>query len=391
VVKDSGLSSQRPGFEPRPEQNPSENEKRQEAGKKMEMNIYKNRMYLVFTAIAVLLIAFSLLNFSNIKYGVEFNGGTLVIVDTSQQVDTSLIESRLLQSGFSEVSIQHYETPYGYRLEIEVPNTENIEYIEDEKDKISGLVENLSLKMAQEKDYSAEQQEIFKILDKSENISGIPYNKTVSNPREYLDQFNAMYDKVRSDYENGIKDSLTSQMSVDSFSFQTVTPTLSIAMIGKATQAALMSAIFSIVLIFILFRNIGPSVAVLSGAAADVTISVGLMAFFQIPMTLASFSALMSLVGYSLDTDILLTTNILKKGRDETAEESAWKAMHSGVLMTFSGILSFGVLFYISWLLKIPVYSQISSTVLLGLVGDLFATWGINAVLLLKLFGGKPQ
>ncbi len=357
----------------------------------MEMNIYKNRMYLVFTAIAVLLIAFSLLNFSNIKYGVEFNGGTLVIVDTSQQVDTSLIESRLLQSGFSEVSIQHYETPYGYRLEIEVPNTENIEYIEDEKDKISGLVENLSLKMAQEKDYSAEQQEIFKILDKSENISGIPYNKTVSNPREYLDQFNAMYDKVRSDYENGIKDSLTSQMSVDSFSFQTVTPTLSIAMIGKATQAALMSAIFSIVLIFILFRNIGPSVAVLSGAAADVTISVGLMAFFQIPMTLASFSALMSLVGYSLDTDILLTTNILKKGRDETAEESAWKAMHSGVLMTFSGILSFGVLFYISWLLKIPVYSQISSTVLLGLVGDLFATWGINAVLLLKLFGGKPQ
>jgi preprotein translocase subunit SecF len=357
----------------------------------MEMNIYKNRMYLVFTAIAILLIGFSLLNFGNIKYGVEFNGGTLVIVDTSQQVDTSLIESRLIESGFSEAKIQHYGTPYGYRLEIEVPNTENIEYIEDEKDRITGLVENLSFKMANEEDYSAEQKEIFGILDKSQNISGIEYNRTVSNPREYLDQFDAMYNKVRSDYENGIKDALLSQMSVDSFSFQTVTPTLSISMIGKATQAALMSAIFSIVLVFILFRNIGPSVAVLTGAAADVTISVGLMAFFQIPMTLASFSALMSLVGYSLDTDILLTTNILKKGRDETVEESAWKAMHSGVFMTISGLISFGVLFYVSWLLKIPVYSQISSTMLLGLFGDLFATWGINAVLLLKVFRRGPQ
>jgi preprotein translocase subunit SecF len=152
-----------------------------------------------------------------------------------------------------------------------------------------------------------------------------------------------------------------------------------------------MSAIFSIILVFVLFRNPGPSVAVLSGAAADITIAVGLMAFFQIPMTLASFSACLSLIGYSLDTDILLTTNILKKSKDETVEESAWSAMHSGVLMTFSGILSFGVLFYVSWLLKIPVYSQIASTMLMGLCGDLFATWGINAVLLLKVFRRRGQ
>ena len=356
----------------------------------METNIYKSRLYLVFTAIAVLLIAFSLLNLGNLKYGVEFKGGTLVIVDTSQQVDSSIIEDKLKQSGFSEAKIQNYQTPYGYRLEIEVPNTENIEYIEMEKNKISDLVDNLSAKMAAGKDYSTEQGAIFEILDKSGNISGMSYNRTVKNPREYLNQFDAMYNKVRSDYENGIKDALTTQISIDSFSFQTVTPTLSLSMIGKATQAAIMSAIFSILLVFVLFKNPGPSVAVLSGAAADITIAVGLMAFFQIPMTLASFSALLSLIGYSLDTDILLTTNILKKSRDETVEDSAWNAMHSGVLMTFSGILSFGVLFYISWLLKIPVYSQIASTMLMGLCGDLFATWGINAVLLLKVFKRGP-
>jgi preprotein translocase subunit SecF len=352
----------------------------------METNIYKNRLYLVFTAAAVLLIAFSLLNLNNLKYGVEFKGGTLVIVDTSQQVDSSIIEDKLRQSGFSEANIQNYQTPYGYRLEIEVPNTENIEYIETQKNSISDLVDNLSAEMAAGKDYSAEQNGIFGILDKSGNISGMPYNRTVKNPREYLNQFDAMYDKIRSDYENGIKDALTTQISIDSFSFQTVTPTLSLSMIGKATQAAIMSAIFSILLVFVLFRNPGPSVAVLSGAFADITIAVGLMAFFQIPLTLASFSALLSLIGYSLDTDILLTTNILKKSRDETVEDSAWNAMHSGVLMTFSGMLSFGVLFYISWLLKIPVYNQISSTMLMGLCGDLFSTWGINAVLLLKVF-----
>ena len=357
----------------------------------METNIYKSGAYLFLTAGAILLILFALLNFGNIRYGVEFKGGTLVVVDTNQSVDSVAIADELLGKGFLDAKVQHYQTPYGYRLEIEVPNTENIEFIETQKDVIDGLVSNMSIKMAAGEDYSKEKGEIISILDKASNMSGLGYNNTVQNPREYTSQFDAMYDAVRSDYENGIKNALTERMSVESFSFQTVTPTLSLSIIGKATSAAVMSALFSILLVFILFRNVGPSIAVLTGAAADIIISVGLMAFFGIPMTLASFSALLSLIGYSLDTDILLTTNIIKKGRDETREESAWKAMHTGILMTVSGLLSFGVLFYISWLLKIPIYNEIAATMLFGLFGDMFATWGINAVLLLRMVKGATQ
>ncbi|MCX6773916.1 MAG: hypothetical protein NTY68_02855 [Candidatus Micrarchaeota archaeon] len=350
----------------------------------METNIYKNNLYLVFTAIALGLIVFSLFNIGNLKYGVEFKGGTLVIVDTNQSVDPVVIQEKLKSEGYADVKIDYFQTPYGYRLEAEIPNSNEIEYVESIKDILNVYVENLSYKMANNKSYDSDYNEIMTILDKSSEMSGLSYNKTVKNPREYLTQFDSMYKQVRTDYENGIKDTLTKYVSAESFSFQTISPTLSLSIISKATNAAIMSAILSIILVFFLFRNIGPSIAVLTGAASDITISVGLMALFQIPLTLASFSALLGLIGYSLDTDILLTTNILKKARDETAEESAWKAMHTGVLMTISGILSFGVLFYISWTLQIPVYYQIASTMLLGLLGDLFATWGINGVMLLR-------
>lgn len=349
------------------------------------MNIYKNKLYLVFTAIAIGLIIFSLFNVGNLKYGVEFKGGTLVIVDTNQSVDPIVMEEKLKAEGFSDIKVKHFQTPYGYRLEVEIPNSDKIEYVESVKDQLNTYVENLSYKMANNESYESDYSNIITILDKSSEMSELGYNKTVKNPRDYLSQFDAMYKQIRTDYENGIRGTITKYVSAESFSFQTVSPTLSLSLISKATNAALLSAVLSILLVFFLFRNIGPSIAVLTGAAADIIIAVGLMALFQIPLTLASFSALLSLIGYSLDTDILLTTNILKKARDETAEESAWKAMHTGVLMTISGILSFGVLFYVSWILSIPVYYQIAGTMLLGLFGDLFATWGINGVMLLRL------
>jgi len=351
----------------------------------MELNIYKNRLYLAFTAIAIGLIIFSIFNVGSLKYGVEFNGGTLVIIDTEKSVDPVVVEERLREEGLSEVKIQYFETPYGYRMEIEIPNSDEIEYVESIKGRFTSVVENMSSKMAGNESYEAEYDELVGILDRASAMSGIGYNRTVRNPRDYMNQFDAMYRQIRANYESGIRDTLTKYVSVESFSFQTISPTLSLSIINKAVNAAILSAILSIILVFFLFRNVGPSIAVLTGAAADIIISVGLMALFQIPLTLASFSALLSLIGYSLDTDVVLTTNILRKGREESLEDCAWKAMKTGMLMTVTAILSFGVLFYISWILKISIYYQIAATMLLGLFGDLFATWGINAILLLRL------
>jgi preprotein translocase subunit SecF len=136
-----------------------------------------------------------------------------------------------------------------------------------------------------------------------------------------------------------------------------------------------------VILVFFFFRSIPPSVAVLTGALADIVIALGAMGMFGIPLTLASFAALLMLIGYSLDTDILLTTRILKRKGDP--RENAFDAMKTGLTMSVTGLIAFTSLFVLSVMTHIPTYFEISGVALAGLVGDMFATWGINAVLVL--------
>jgi preprotein translocase subunit SecF len=105
------------------------------------------------------------------------------------------------------------------------------------------------------------------------------------------------------------------------------------------------------------------------------------MGLFNIPLTLASFAALLMLVGFSLDTDILLTTRLVK--RKGEPHDNAFEAMKTGLTMSVAAVVAFGALFVLSTMTHIPTYFEISSVALAGLFGDMFATWGINAVVVL--------
>ena len=51
--------------------------------------------------------------------------------------------------------------------------------------------------------------------------------------------------------------------------------------------------------------------------------------------------------------------------------------------MTFTAIISFSVLFVVSYFAFIPTYSEISAVVLVGLVTDLMTTWLANTPMIL--------
>ncbi len=344
------------------------------------MNIYKNKMYLVFTVVAVLLFIFALFLIPNIKLGVEFKGGSLITVDTKEDVNTDLLKQSLLQAGFEEVKITKFKTPFGYRMEIEIPNTETIEKAERMKERFQVLVDEWSKKIARGEDYSDVKAEIDNIMSEMASLSQTNFQPS-ENPNDYTKAFSKMYSKIKDNYQKNIENTIKNYVSAESFKFQTVTPSLSESFIEKAKGAAIASAIISIIIVFFIFRNIGPSIAVIIGAASDIITSLGGMALFGIPLTLPSFAALLMLVGYSLDTDILLTTRVLKRKGD--VRENAFEAMKTGLTMTSTGLLSFTVLYITSHILRISLYNQIASVALIGLVGDIFTTWGINAVLLM--------
>jgi preprotein translocase subunit SecF len=88
------------------------------------------------------------------------------------------------------------------------------------------------------------------------------------------------------------------------------------------------------VLVFALFRTVVPSVAVVASAFSDLVIPVAAMNLLGIEMTLGIVAALLMIIGYSVDSDILLNNSVLR--RTGGFYESVSRAMRTGVTMTIT-------------------------------------------------------
>ncbi|HQT44838.1 MAG TPA: hypothetical protein PLO51_02580, partial [Candidatus Micrarchaeota archaeon] len=188
--------------------------------------------------------------------------------------------------------------------------------------------------------------------------------------------------KVSAGYNDRMTNAISSVASYDSISMQSISATLSEKFIEQALTVVIISAIFTAIVVFFIFRTFIPSLAVMVGAASDITIALGAMGLLGIQFTLASFAALMVLIAYSLDTDILLTTRVIKRTEGHAADR-AHDAMKTGITMSVTAFIAFAVLFVLSVMTNISTYHEISTVALAGLIGDIFATWGINAVFVL--------
>jgi preprotein translocase subunit SecF len=162
-------------------------------------------------------------------------------------------------------------------------------------------------------------------------------------------------------------------------SFRSVGPLLSKQSLTQVYYALAFAFIFMSITVFIIFRNFVPSMAVILAAFCDIIIAVGGMSIFGIPLSLASVGALLMLIGYSVDTDILLTTRVLKR-REGTINERAKDAMKTGFTMAAAAIGSMMAL-YLAVRFLMPyaqVLDQIAAVLIIGLVADVLATWLMN-------------
>ncbi len=173
-------------------------------------------------------------------------------------------------------------------------------------------------------------------------------------------------------------------------SFQSVGPLLSSQALTQVYYALAFAFIFMSITVFIVFRNVVPSLAVIFAALSDIIIALGGMSLFGIPLSVASVGALLMLIGYSVDTDILLTTRVLKR-REGTINERAVNAMKTGFTMAAAAIGSM-VALYLVVVLFIPyaqTLSLIASVLIIGLIADVLATWLMNLGILRLYLEGR--
>lgn len=188
--------------------------------------------------------------------------------------------------------------------------------------------------------------------------------------------------KVTVELENNVNSStFTSaiQGKAKVISYNEIGPVLSEEAMGQIYIAMIFAFLFMAVTVFIVFREPVPSVAIILAALCDILIALGGMSIFKIPLTIASVGALLMLIGYSVDTDILLTTRLLKR-REGTVESRAKNAMYTGLTMSFAAIAAMGILYIVTKLImpEATTLSNISAVLVIGLIGDVLSTWLMN-------------
>jgi len=148
--------------------------------------------------------------------------------------------------------------------------------------------------------------------------------------------------------------------------------------IQQTITAILIAFIAMAVVVFITFRAWVPSMFVILAAVSDIISTLAVISLLGIKLSTAGVAAFLMLIGYSVDTDILLTTRVLKR-KEGTVFERILKAMKTGMTMSGTSLFAAFVAFYFS---KSDVIRQIMLIIFIGMLFDMIYTWLQNASIL---------
>jgi len=178
------------------------------------------------------------------------------------------------------------------------------------------------------------------------------------------------------------------ELNIENSSFEFTGSSLSESFYKQLLIAVLIAFIFMAGVVFIIFRTLVPSSAVIISALADILMTLVCVNLFGIKMSSAGIVAFLMLIGYSVDTDILLTTRLLKR-TEGSVNERLFGAFKTGMTMTLTSICAIGCALLIVKSFSI-VLNQILTILFIGLWFDIFNTWTTNASIL-KWYVGRRK
>jgi len=177
-----------------------------------------------------------------------------------------------------------------------------------------------------------------------------------------------------------LEDYLGYELNEENSSFEFTSSSLSEGFYKQLLIAILIAFIFMGIVVFIIFRTAIPSAAVILSAFANILMTLVVVNLLEIKMSTAGIVAFLMLIGYSVDTDILLTTRLLKR-REGTLNERIKSAMKTGMTMTLTSLLAFVIALLIVKSFS-SVLAQIFTILSIGLAFDLLNTWITNVSIL---------
>ncbi len=176
-----------------------------------------------------------------------------------------------------------------------------------------------------------------------------------------------------------VGDSLGVTFDADDYTLEEMGSTLGESFFSDLLKTLAFAFLLMGIVVFYYFRNLVPSAAVVFAAMFTILITVGIMNVFGVKLSSAGIAAFLMLLGYSIDTDILLTSRVLKRPKGTNFFEAMIDAMKTGLTMSAAGLSATSIGYFVS---ESPVIKQIMLILVVGLLCDILTTWVQNAGLL---------
>ena len=174
---------------------------------------------------------------------------------------------------------------------------------------------------------------------------------------------------------------LNRKLTTKNYSVEAVGSSLGASFFREVVTALLIAFLLMAIVVFLYFRTLVPSGAVILAALSDILITLSIVNLLDIKLSTAGIAAFLMLIGYSVDTNILLSTRVLKR-KEGTEMERIYGALKTGITMSLTTLIAMtaALIFTQSEIIK-----QIMIILLIGLLVDLINTW-IQNVGILRLY-----
>lgn len=179
----------------------------------------------------------------------------------------------------------------------------------------------------------------------------------------------------------GIEQELGVELAPTDYSAEVVGSSLGASFFKEAIRSLIIAFFFMAIVVFLYFRTLVPSFAVILAAFSDMVVTLAIINLLGIRLSGAGIAAFLMLIGYSVDTDILLSTRVLKRV-EGTVMERIYGSIKTGVMMTLTTLVAVIIALIFT---QSEVIRQIMLILLIGLLVDLINTW-IQNVGILRLY-----
>ena len=178
--------------------------------------------------------------------------------------------------------------------------------------------------------------------------------------------------------KSAVNDSGLLKITEDNYTIESMGSTLGASFFRQTIFAVIIAFLAMGLVVLITFRSWIPSFFVILAATSDIICTLATVSLLGIKLTTAGVAAFLMLIGYSVDTDILLTTRVLKR-KEGTIFSRILDSMKTGMTMSITSLVA-ALLAYI--FTSSDVIKQIMIIIVIGLVFDILNTWIQNTGIL---------